>query len=237
VPAKLAIVAALEREIRSLVKSWPAREQQHSGRTFRFYENADTVLTCGGIGPEPARRAADAIIALYHPAMIYSAGYAGALDSTLLVGDILLPRRVVNAADGSSLDTGQGEGVLISFSSVASPEQKKMLANSYAAQAVDMEASAVGCAAELRGIPFAAVKAISDQNDLDLPPMDRFIDAEGNFDAVRFALFALMKPWTWGTTVRLARNSRRASEALCNWIEHLEKNLRAARAVESSQRS
>jgi adenosylhomocysteine nucleosidase len=237
VPAKIAIVAALEREIHPLVKSWPSREQQHSGRTFRFYENGGTVVTCGGIGPEPARRATEAILSLYHPTMIYSAGFAGALDATLKVGDILLPRRVVNAADGSSLDTGQGEGVLISFSSVAGPEQKKMLANSYAAQAVDMEAAAVGRAAELRGIPFAVVKAISDENDFTLPPMERFIQADGKFNAAGFARFAILRPWTWGATLRLAGNSRRASAALCDWIERMDNNTRAALAVESSRRS
>jgi adenosylhomocysteine nucleosidase len=169
--------------------------------------------------------------------MIYSVGFAGALDSTLKVGDILLPRRIVNAGDGSSLDTGQGEGVLISFSSVANPDQKRMLANSYGAQAVDMEAAAVGRAANLRGIPFAAIKAISDENDLKLPPMERFIQADGQFNAPGFAWFAMLRPWTWGATIRLAGNSRRASGALCNWIGQIDRNSRAARAVESSQRS
>ena len=125
---KVAIVAALEREIRPLVKIWRLCEQDHAGRRFRFYESEYAVLTCGGIGAEPARRAAEAIIALYQPALIYSAGFAGALDRKQHIGDIIVPRRVINANDGSSIDTGQGEGILVSFASVASPEQKAKLA-------------------------------------------------------------------------------------------------------------
>ena len=221
---RLAIVAALEREIRPLVRAWHTREEQHAGRTFRFYENANTVLICGGIGSEAARRAAEAIIALYHPTQIYSAGFAGALILNLRVGDIFVPRRVISAADGSSVDTGQGDGVLISFSSVASPEQKTNLAKSYGAQAVDMEASAVARAAEARGIPFAAVKAISDEHDFALPPMDRFINSNGQFNSAQFAMFAALRPWIWGATLRLARNSHRASVTLCRWLEQVDKS-------------
>jgi len=219
---KVAIVAALEREIRPLVKIWRLCEQDHAGRRFRFYESEYAVLTCGGIGAEPARRAAEAIIALYQPALIYSAGFAGALDRKQHIGDIIVPRRVINANDGSSIDTGQGEGILVSFASVASPEQKAKLAYSYSAQAVDMEAAAVARAAEARGVRFAAVKAVSDESDFVLPAVDAFIDAEGQFKTTAFALFTAIRPWTWGATLRLTRNSRLASQALCSWIEHVD---------------
>jgi adenosylhomocysteine nucleosidase len=232
---KLAIVAALEREVRPLVKNWRSREQEYTGRKFLFHESGHAVLTCGGIGSEPARRAAEAIIARYQPALIYSVGFAGALDSKLHIGDVIVPRRVVNAGDGSSVDTGQGEGILLSFAAVASPEQKAKLADSYGAQAVDMEAAAVAGAAEARGVPFAAVKAISDESDFPLPAMDRFIDADGHFNSARFAWFVAIRPWMWGTTLRLARNSRRASQALCTWIEHMDMNRALASQPAASQ--
>lgn len=219
---KIAIVAALEREVWPLVKRWRLREQKHGDGIFRFYDTEHAVLTCGGIGAGPARRAAEAIIALYRPALIYSAGFAGALDRNLHIGDIVIPRRVINANDGSSIDTGQGEGILISFASVATPGQKAKLGESYSAQAVDMEAAAVARAAEARGVRFAAVKAVSDEYDFAVPPMDAFIDANGQFNATTFILHTAVRPWTWGSTLRLARNSRLASQALCSWIEHVD---------------
>src|SRR3982074_205676 len=151
---KVAIVAALTREVLPLVRQWRTTEREYSGRRFRFFENGEIVVVCGGIGAEAARRAAEAAIALYSPGVVYSAGFAGALEPGLKVGEIIVPRRVLNAADGSSVDTGTGEGVLVSFNSVASPEQEAKLADSFGAQAVDMEAAAVAQAAQARGVRF-----------------------------------------------------------------------------------
>lgn len=213
--SRVAIVAALEREVRPLVRSWRVNEKAFSGRRFRFFEQGDVVVVCGGIGAEAARRAAEAVIALYGPSLVYSAGFAGALDPTLKVGDIVQPRRVVNAGDGSSLTLDRGEGVLVSFGSVASPSQKVSLRDSFQAQAVDMEAAAVARAAEARGAGFAVVKAISDEFDFDFPAMERFVDSNGRFLEGRFAWYTALRPWLWAKVARLARNSRRASLALC----------------------
>ena len=212
---RLAIVAALEREVRPLVKSWRVTEKEHSGRRFRFFENGDVVLVCGGIGAEAARRAAEAIIAVFDPENVYSAGFAGALDGSLKIGDVIRPRTVINAGDASRAIVESGEGVLVSFASVASPAQKLKLRESFAAQAVDMEAAAVARSAEARGKGFAAIKAISDEIDFEFPAMDRFVDAEGKFSEAHFGFYAAIRPWLWPRVVRLARNSNRASHALC----------------------
>src|SRR5690242_4160620 len=85
--SRVAIVAALEREVRPLVKHWRVVEHEYAGRKFRAYECEEAVLVCGGIGTEPARRAAEAIIATYGPSCVYSVGFAGALDASLGVAD------------------------------------------------------------------------------------------------------------------------------------------------------
>ena len=213
--SRVAIVAALEWEVRPLVNSWGVSEREFSGRRFRFFEYGEVVLVCGGIGAEAARRATEAVIALYTPDVVYSAGFAGALDPMLKVGDVLQPRRVVNANDGSSLTLEQGEGELVSFGSVASAAQKGSLRESFQAQAVDMEAAAVARAAEARGAEFAVVKVISDEFDFDFPAMERFVDSNGRFLEGGFAWYTALRPWLWLKLARLARNSRRASLALC----------------------
>ncbi len=221
--SRVAIVAALEREVRPLVraKEWSVSEKVVDVRRFRFFEKDDFVLVCGGIGAEAARRAAEAVIAMYAPKVIYSAGFAGALDPGLKVGSIVLPRRVVNASDGSSVNLNRGEGVLVSFGTVASPEQKASLRDSFGAQAVDMEAAAVARAAEVRGVEFAVVKVISDESDFRFPLTERFVDSDGQFLEGRFAGFAALRPWLWPQVVRLARNSNRASHALCGWLRKM----------------
>ncbi|HSY93736.1 MAG TPA: hypothetical protein VK812_20420, partial [Candidatus Binatus sp.] len=215
--SRIAIVVALEREVRPLIKQWRASEKESGGRQFRFFEKDEFVLVCGGIGAEAARRAAEAVIAIYAPALICSAGFAGALDPNLKVGDMVQPRRVVNAGDGSQVDLGRGEGVLVSFGSVATPEQKAKLRDSFGATAVDMEAAALARAAEARGVRFAVVKVISDEFDFAFPSMERFVDSSGRFLEGRFAWFAALRPWLWPQVWRLARNGSRASRALCDW--------------------
>lgn len=212
---KIAIVAALEREVRPLVKDWHASEREHDGRPFHFFEKDDVVLVYGGIGSAAARRAAEAVIALFSPEIVYSVGFAGALDPQWKVGDLVRPRRVINASDGSSVSLNEGDGALVSFGSVASSDQKRKLRDSFGAQAVDMEAAAVLRAAEAHGIGFAAIKAISDEAEFDFPDTERFVDPEGRFSEIRFAIFAALRPWLWARVFRLARNSRRAARSLC----------------------
>ena len=212
---RLAIVAALEREVRPLVKSWHVIERQHAGQCFRFFENGDVIVVCGGMGATAARRASEAVIAIFDPKVICSAGFAGALDLNLKVGDVYRPRTVINAGDASRALVEGGDGVLVSFGSVASPAQKTMLRDSFAAHAVDMEAAAVARAAEARGKEFIVVKAISDEIDFAFPGMDRFVDANGKFSDARFAFYAAIRPWLWPRVILLARNSNRAAHALC----------------------
>src|SRR5438309_11626949 len=98
---RIAIVAALERELVPLVKSWPSSKLTHEGRAFTFYEAEYAVAVCGGIGAESARRAAEAVIAKYSSQSVISAGVAGALVSDLHVGDTIFPVAVVDTQDGS----------------------------------------------------------------------------------------------------------------------------------------
>src|SRR5438309_746379 len=135
---RIAIVAALEREILPLVRHWRVCEREYAGHRFRFFESEHAVLVCGGIGANAARRATEAVIAAYAPKIVYSAGFAGALNQELKIGDVIVPRRVINVRDGSSIDTGMGEGVLVTFASIASPGQKMKLAQSFGGRAVDM---------------------------------------------------------------------------------------------------
>lgn len=218
---KIAIVAALEREVRPLVRDWRVTRKEQAGRNFTFFESGSIVLVCGGIGAEPARRAAEAVISLHDPEIVYSVGFAGALDPTLKVGDMIRPSKVINANDGSSVAIDGGSGALVSFASVANPQQKAKLWDSFAAQAVDMEAAAVARAAEARGKAFAAIKVISDASDFELPPTDQFVSADGTFSEARFALFAALRPWIWPQVFRLATNSKRASHALCTALRQM----------------
>lgn len=215
---KLATVAALEREVASLIRNCSRVERDYEGRRFVFFEQGETVVICGGIGMEAARRAAEAVIALYHPALLQSVGFAGALHTGLRVGDIFSPAVVVDARDGSRVALESGNGVLITFMTVASANQKANLAQAYNAQAVDMEAAAVAAAARAHATPFAATKVISDGLDFEMPETALFIDSQGRFRTAAFTAFVVLRPWLWWRVSILARNGNLAARVLA---EHL----------------
>src|SRR6185437_5829828 len=102
---KIAIIAAIERELRPLIKSWRTTKLEHEGREFTFYESDYAVAVCGGIGAESARRAAESIIVRSSPKLLISAGVAGALVPELSVGDTVFPAVVIDARDGSRHET------------------------------------------------------------------------------------------------------------------------------------
>jgi adenosylhomocysteine nucleosidase len=218
---RLAIVAALEREIKPLVKNWRIVERDHEGKKrFKFFEDgAATVLVCGGIGEHAARRATEAVINLYQPEIVQSVGFAGALDSRLTVGQVFSPSRVIDGKDGSSTRVENGNGALLSFHSIAGAEQKSKLARAYGAQAIDMEAAAVAKTAESHGIRFAATKVISDEFDFEMPSLDRFITHDGQFQPGRFAAFVAVRPWLWVRVIGLGRKSAKAAQALCHELQ------------------
>jgi len=227
VPTRIAIVAALQREISALVKGWKASTVQHDGREFTFYESDYALLVCGGIGRAAARRAAEAIIVRYSPEIIISAGVAGALVPELRVGETIFPQTVIDTQDGSRHETSVknapvaktplGRTILASYPSIAGIKQKQQLAKSYGAQAVDMEAAAVARAAQMHGLAFIAIKSISDEYRFDMPDMSPFV-RDGEFQTARFVCHLAVRPWLWLSVYRLARNTRIASENLCAWL-------------------
>src|SRR5271157_5468045 len=145
---KTAIIAAMEREVRPLIRGWKVRMMEHGGRRYRLFENDEAALVCGGIGAEAARRATEALIREVKPERVISVGFAGALDSSLQVGHVLEPRTVINAADGARTEIGSGDGILVSSATVGGKEQKARLGRVYGAIAVDMEAAAVAQGAQ-----------------------------------------------------------------------------------------
>ncbi len=214
--SKVAIIAAMEREVSPLIRSWKVRTIEHGGRSYRLFENGEAALVYGGIGAEAARRATEAVIREVSPARVISVGFAGALDGTLEVGHVVEPRAVINAADGVRTEIGSGEGILVTSRTVSDKQQKFRFRKAYGASAVDMEAAAVAQGAQARGVEFAAFKVISDDADFSLPAIDSFVAHDGSFQSVRFACHVALRPWLWRTTMAMAQNSTKASQALCN---------------------
>jgi adenosylhomocysteine nucleosidase len=205
---RLGIVAALPREIAPLVRGW----QRPCNDRVEVWTSGECVAACAGMGAECVTRAAEAAVQLGATALV-SVGYAGGLSDAAQTASVWVPATVIDAATGERFATGIGRGTLVSVSMVANIESKRSLADKFTGDLIDMEAAAVARHAERRGLPFYAVKAVSDTRDARLPDMNRFT-RNGRFLAGKFGIYMAVRPWMWTTVARLGRDSSRAVRAL-----------------------
>jgi adenosylhomocysteine nucleosidase len=235
-PGRIVIIAALPREVRPLVKKqcWSQTHIVHAGRRITVFESAKAVILCAGIGAESARIATQAALEEYCPNLLISTGVAGSLMATLSAGRAFIAAHVIDAATGSSYPCRSGEWTLLTAATILGPEEKHNAAERFQAHAVDMEAAAVARVAAEAHIPFLAAKAISDEIEAALPPLNQFVQPDGQFAMRKFLLFAALHPASWPSIYKLARNSRKAAQALAVLLQNLIDNHRfAGTGVES----
>ena len=223
--SKVAIIAAMEREIAPLVRGWQRSTLTSGERMFTCFERDGAVAAISGIGCKNAEIAARAIVDRYRPALLISVGLAGALIRSLKVGSVFTPNVVVDAADGAEYRCAAdgnhvSGGVLVSATQIAGIQAKRELVNRFHGLVVDMEAAGVAKVAQQEQIGFRCVKAISDEADFIMPPMGKFLNAAGEFQSGKFVLWAAVRPWQWTRVAALARNGKRATDALCNRLRN-----------------
>jgi len=219
--SNLAIIAAHIVEVSPLVRGWRHSRTTAQRHTVEIFEKDHVVVAFAGMGPIPARIAADTVYKHCggDVAALFSVGFAGALSPDLKVAGLLEPKKIICAVDETEIINSTGAGILISAGAVAATESKAMMAKQFGGDAVDMEAYSVADVARIYGIPFRAVKVISDELDFPMPPMGRFIDEYGRFRRGSFIIYSLMRPWIWTTVWQLGRNSSRATTVLCERLQ------------------
>ena len=215
---KVGIIAAMEREIAGLVRSWRSGAIESRGRRWKAFQTQRAVLVCSGIGTLAAGRAAEAVADMGVEVLI-SAGFAGALVPGMRPGGPLTPEVVVDAETGARFRAIFGGGTLVSATRILREEEKSAMAHRYDAQGVDMEAATVAGVAERHGCGFVAVKAISDTLDAVLPPLEPFIDAEGRFHTAQFVAHVAVRPQLWRSVARLAAHQRKAAQTICGVLD------------------
>src|SRR5258708_16252709 len=106
--SKVAVIAALERELQPWVRGWNQIVINQNGRGLRGYEKDGIVAVAGGIGCARSEQAANAVVKEYRPPMLISAGLAGALIRSLKVGSVITPNVTVDAASGAEYRSAFG---------------------------------------------------------------------------------------------------------------------------------
>lgn len=140
---------------------------------------------------------------------IILAGFAGALDPSLKVGDV-----VVEGWTKEPLGFRCGK-IHTAGEIVATPEAKAALFGETGALAVDMEGEVVRRAVESLGAPFVHVRAISDSaGDAVDPAVLGFVDDVGCVRPMALTLGLLRRPSLVPKLSRLGANARLAGRSL-----------------------
>lgn len=215
---KLAIIAALPREIVGLVRgARPDPELRQKG--IHLYRVEGAVIVAAGMGVARVTLALEAALQVQGIALIVSTGLAGACSPEIATGEVIEATTVVDAKTGERFPCAASglERVLVTRETIAGVSEKTRLHESYHASLVDMEAATVARLALSRGLQFRAIKGISDAHDFEMESMSRFADAQGHFRTGAFALHTALRPQNWRSAMRLGRGSNRALRKL--WSE------------------
>jgi adenosylhomocysteine nucleosidase len=197
----------------------------------------DFVIT--GMGLANAERVADAIISKTYSSCIIS-GFAGALKSSVKLGNIVAPERVEHHANRQTeicdpdllvhaCDSGATRiAKLLTADHVVNTAAEKNRLSAFA-EAVDMESFAILHAARQKNIPSAVVRVISDSFDRDMPTeLDTIINPQGHVKIAGVVRYVAKHPLMVPALVRLGRDSKSAADALARFLESYINKLSSA---------
>jgi hypothetical protein len=141
------------------------REERIIGRPGR-----DIFVVVGGGVADQLEADLDGQAELF-PGIVMSAGIAGALDPTLRCGDVVIDGHPDLVAKlHSAMPRARHGAVAGSDTIIATVAQKKAMAATTGAIAVDMETHIARRVAERKDLPFVALRVISDDAASSLPP-------------------------------------------------------------------
>jgi adenosylhomocysteine nucleosidase len=243
VGASIAVLAALREEMAGLEeKLSPRLDTWQAGSISGVrgqLEEREVLLVQTGVGGEAARRAAETALGEGEVEAALSIGFAGALDPGLQAGELVLCRRVscwgegenpVVASDAgllaqafrglrqADLPFSQGEALTVPRF-IATAEEKRRLSRALPARIVEMESYWVGRVAQDRGVPFLAIRAVSDTTDENLVGLGDLVDGSGRIRWGRAIVRLLGRPTRLPGVLRMGRNLRRAQLALTSGVE------------------
>jgi len=186
-------------------------------------------VAIGGGTPAGAATAAERLVEQGAQGLV-SFGFAGGLIPGLRPGDVIVPRSVLVGEQALHADTaladrlgGMTDHVLIAGNAVvARAEDKGRLHETTGAHAVDLETGAVASVASRSGLPFAALRAICDAAERDLPPAALVaLDGRGMIGLARVVGSVMAHPGQVPGLIGLALDAAVARRALLDRLERL----------------
>lgn len=185
-PIRVAILTAMRSELAPLRGRLGLEPSARQGR--RVHEGSFTtgdgvtvelVALVTRMGTTAATETASWALDVVAPHHVVVVGVAGGVDRDLRIGDVVVPRSVVDRASDRTLHpvalTGlDPAGVIVTSDELQYGATMHAWLAEKGATAVDMETASIGLVCEDRGVPWTAIRAISDRVDQHAEEYDVF---------------------------------------------------------------
>ena len=157
------------------------------------------------------------------PSLLLFAGFAGALQPAVHVGDVILAREVLDMS-GSVWAASRGPAIglagrlLTASRFIGEPAEKLALGQKHDALALDMESAVFAQRCTERGVPWACLRVISDDVSTAFTTEVAGLVEEGRVAMGRVVWLLARKPWLLPKLLRLERQTRRAARRLAEAV-------------------
>jgi adenosylhomocysteine nucleosidase len=195
-PMEFAGLAAHAGALSKCVPSWPGAKWARSARLGQY----DLLLVASGTGSRAVAAAIDAVFGDFHPDILISAGYCGAVAPELGLAEIVVATEVVDeqacfAVAPLATSANHKRGVVRTIDHIAPSAEEKRRWFATGALAVEMEAAAVAARAQAYGLPFYCIKAVSDLADETLTiDLNAALRPDGHLDTINILGSTLRHP-------------------------------------------
>lgn len=218
-PPPLAFVCAMPMELRPLARKLGLRRETVAGVELSrgSLDGRPVVATVTGMGTALAAAGIRRLLDAVTPARVLVVGITGAVDDETVLGTVVRPARVIDAATGREHehhppDPGPTAGAMWT-TDVITPADELPALRARGVVALDMETAAIAEACEAEGVPWTVVRAYSDR------ATDGSVDDEvfhlshqdGTPDPAAVARYVLRHPNRLPTLARMARTATKAT--------------------------
>jgi adenosylhomocysteine nucleosidase len=243
---RLAIFSAFPQELKYIVKNFTIMKKLKKYPFHIFftkYSSSEIILVQTGIGTHNAENSLKYILGEYSPDCILSLGFGGALYDGATVGDLIWASKVLLIPE-STVEKSQylleipnsreifsklsdkivmHEGCALTLEKwMKKSEVKKMLPRELSIPICDMETFFLAKLSVQKGLPFFAVRAITDLSNEEIPrDLLGVSDKSGNYRFSRALFLLLCKPKLIPGMIKLGRNSKVAAKNLWPVVKSL----------------
>jgi adenosylhomocysteine nucleosidase len=243
---KVAIFSAFPQELKHIMKNvklGKSLKRDASHIFYAQYSSHEIILVETGIGPQNAESPFGYVFETDIPDLLVSAGFGGALYEGAAAGDLVWASKVLLLSENSlavlelqdpmkiSLKlpgrTNILDGSVVTLSSrVKKSDIKKILPQNLSHPVCDMETYPLAKLSVEKGLPFLAVRSITDTLNEEIPAeFFDVTDGSGHYRFSRALGILLSNPSLIPQSIKLGRNSETASKNLWLAIQSLIETL------------